>query len=226
MLGQVIDRLRPQHAVLALDNFEHLAGAASVVSSLLAEAPDVKVIVSSREPLSLREEFIYPVEGLRFPDRLDAPGFDEFDAIRLFKLRLAQVRPGFDAEGEADSVLRICKLVQGMPLALELAAAWGRTVSCEEIASEIERNLDFLQTTLRNVPERHRSMRAVFDESWRILADSERVVLERLSIFPGSFSRQAAESIAGASLPILSGLSGFRGAGNGRERIVATRTCS
>ena len=206
MLGQVVDRLRAQQVLLALDNFEHLAAAASVVSELLAGAPEVKIVVSSREPLSLREEFTYHVEGLRFPDSPGDPVFAEYDAVRLFSLRLAQVMPGFDSEKEADSVYRICKLVQGMPLALELAAAWGRTVTCEEIAREIERNLDFLQTTLRNVPERHRSMRAVFDESWRILPDAERLVLERLSIFPGSFSRQAAESIAGATLPILSGL--------------------
>ena len=93
-----------------------------------------------------------------------------------------------------------------MPLGIELAAAWVWVLSCDEIAQEIQRNLDFLTTSARDVPERHRSMRAVFDSSWRMLSATEQRVLCQLSVFRGGFLREAAEQVAGASLPLLSAL--------------------
>lgn len=112
--------------------------------------------------------------------------------------------PTFSPSAEDSAwVVRICRLVEGIPLAIELAAAWVRMLSCREIAQEIERNLDFLTTSLRNVPERHRSLRAVFDHSWQLLPEAERRVFSRLAVFRGGFEREAAAQVAGASLPLL-----------------------
>ena len=103
-------------------------------------------------------------------------------------------------------IAHICRLVEGFPLAIELAAAWVKLLSCQEIADEIEKNLDFLADLRRDLPERHHSLRAVFEQSWGLLPAPERRVLQALSVFRGEFSRQAAEQIAGASLPLLSAL--------------------
>jgi tetratricopeptide (TPR) repeat protein len=120
---------------------------------------------------------------------------------------------------EGPSVVRICQMVEGMPLAIELAAAWVPLLSCSEIAREIERGLDFLATSMRDVPERQRSLRAAFDHSWSLLSADEQAVLCRLAIFQGGFEREAAEQVAGASLPSLLALASkslVRRAENGR----------
>jgi predicted ATPase len=103
-------------------------------------------------------------------------------------------------------VARICQLVDGLPLGIELAAAWAHVLSCREIADQIERNLDFLAVSRCDVPERHRSMRAVFDHSWHLLSEDERRVLSRLSLFRGGCTREAAEHVASATLAVLSSL--------------------
>jgi len=103
-------------------------------------------------------------------------------------------------------VARICQLVDGMPLGIELAAAWTHVLSCHEIAEEVARGLDFLETRQRDMPERHRSLRAVFDHSWKLLTEAEQRALSRLAIFRGGFSREAAEQVAGASLAIMESL--------------------
>lgn len=120
--------------------------------------------------------------------------------------RARHTRPDFSLNDERRGVMRICRLVEGNPLALELAASWTRTASCRDIADEIERNINFLSTSLRDVPVRHRSMEAVFEQSWRLLTDEERNTYKQLSLFKGSFDRAAARAVAGASLPILSAL--------------------
>jgi tetratricopeptide (TPR) repeat protein len=111
---------------------------------------------------------------------------------------------GFNATAEEyPAIIRICQLVNGMPLGIELAAAWVRTLSCDEIAKEIERGMDFLSVTTRDMPARHRSMRAVFDHSWKLLSEEEQAVLLQLSVFRGGFQREAAEQVAGAKLSAL-----------------------
>jgi DNA-binding NarL/FixJ family response regulator len=113
------------------------------------------------------------------------------------------VQPDFSLEGEGQAVVEICQLVDGVPLAIELAASWTRMLTCKEIAAEIRNNLDFLETNLRNTPDRHRSMRAVFDQSWRFLSVEEQEIFKRLSVFRGGFDGEAAESVANASLMTL-----------------------
>jgi tetratricopeptide (TPR) repeat protein len=127
--------------------------------------------------------------------------------LELFLQRARRAHVGFTATpADYPAIVRICQLVDGMPLAIELAAAWVRTLACEEIAREILRNLDFLSVTTRDLPARHRSMRAVFDHSWKLLGEVEQEVLSRLAVFRGGFQREAAEVVADATLAALSTL--------------------
>ena len=130
--------------------------------------------------------------GLAYPSgRLtNSPGV--YAAVELFVQRAQQVQAGFSLAANTQAVIDICQRVGGMPLGLELAATWLRVMPCQEIAPQIERSLDFLTTAVRNVPERHRSLRAVLDHSWNLLSEAERQVLARLSIFRGGFDLEAA----------------------------------
>jgi predicted ATPase/DNA-binding NarL/FixJ family response regulator len=202
---QVARFLRPARMLLVMDNFEHLLGEAPWLGELLAEAPGLRLLVTSREALNLREEWRYPLAGLAVPTE-EVADPEQFEAVRLFVERAQQVRRDFSLEAEREEVVRLCRITQGFPLALELAAAWIKTLSCDAIAAEIERNITFLATDLRNVPARHRSMQATFDHSWALLSEDERRVFQRLAVFRGGFSREAAEQVAGATLPLLSSL--------------------
>lgn len=203
---QLFNHLDDKQLLIVLDNFEHLVSASPLLSHLLEAAPRLKLIVTSREALKLSEEWVFPVPGMRFPDDTGVAAAENYDAVRLFVERAQRVKRGYSPEHDWEAIVRLCRLVWGMPLAVELAASWIKVLSCQEIVAEIERNLDFLASSLRNVPERHRSVRAVFEESWSLLGQQERDVFARLSVFRGSFDREAAEAVAGSSLPLLSTL--------------------
>jgi predicted ATPase len=174
---------------------------------ILQDAGEIKLLVTSREALNLQGEWIFEVQGLAYPSIERADNLDEYSAVALFVQRARRARPGFEINAEDKTgVVRLCRLVEGMPLAIELAATWVRVLSPVEIALEIEHSLDFLKAQMRDLPERHRSMRAVFDHSWQLLSIEEQQVLGRLSVFRGGFGRQAAEQVAVASLPVLSSL--------------------
>lgn len=218
-LEQVLYYLSDKHLLLILDNFEHLLDGLPLLSAILARAPEVKVLATSREAFNLQEEWLYAVEGMRFPESTNTDDCEDFSAVRLFTQHARRIRPDFDLEGEREGVVRICRLVEGMPLALELAAVWVRTLSCAEIADEIERGLDILDTPTRNMPERHRNMRVMLEQSWKQLSEAERTVFKKLSVFQGGFTRAAAEVAAGASVRMLSALvnkSLLRRGSNGR----------
>jgi len=202
---QIARFLRKTQLLLVIDNFEHLIGEAAWIGELLAVAPDLRMLVTSREVLNLREEWRYPLAGLSVPAE-DRDDVAQSEAVRLFVERARQVRPDFSLANEQPEVVRLCRMTEGHPLAIELAAAWTPTLSCKAIAGEIERNIAFLSTGLRNVPERHRSIQATFDYSWVLLSEDERRIFQRLAVFRGGFSREAAEQIAGATLPLLSSL--------------------
>ncbi len=205
---QVVRHVKDKHLLLILDNYEHLLPRVDFITGLLARTRQVRLLITSREVLNLRDEWIYPLEGLRYPTHADVPrgDFSAYSAMTLFARHAQRVRPDFSIAHEAEPVVRICRAVQGMPLAIELAASWMKTLGCGDVADEIERNLDFLATNLRDFPTRHRSVRAVFDQSWGRLSDEERAVFKRLSVFQGGFLRDAAERIAGASLAALASL--------------------
>ncbi len=202
--AQILTYLCGKELLLLLDNFEHLLDGADLLSDILAAAPGVRLLVTSREALNLREEFRHQVQGLETPAGIAAT--ERCDAVRLFVERARRVRRGFDIRVEHVGVAQVCRLVDGMPLALELAASWTRTMPCEAIAAEIRRGLELLSTGLRDVPERHRSVRTAFDGSWAALTEQERDSFTRLSVFRGGIQRQAAERVAGAKLQLLASL--------------------
>lgn len=204
--NQLLQYLHDKNLLLLLDNFEHVLDGVEFVTRIIQGAPTVKLLVTSREALSLPEEWLYPVEGLPFPLGHQTDKAASTTAVELFVERARQVYPNFSLADHQDSVVRICQLVGGIPLALELAASWTKTLRCSEIAAEIQHNLNFLSSNLRHVPERHRSMPAVFAQTWEHLTEGEQALFKRLAVFKGGFQREAAEAIAGASLPLLSSL--------------------
>ena len=210
---QVRAALAEQETLLVLDNFEPHMACAELLPSLLNAAQGLRLLVTSRERLNLAEEWLLPVTGLDAPPPAgedveeDVEDYAEYSAVQLFCACARRVDPGFVLDDEnREDVARICRMVDGMPLALTLAAAWARHISPAEIGGEIERTSDFLASNLRNLPPRHRSIRAVFDYSWQLLSAEEQLALIRLAVFPQSFSRQAAQEVAGVPLPLLSGL--------------------
>jgi len=200
---QLLDYLSERSTLLVLDNFEHLVERSGFLSEVIERAPHVEVLATSRERLNVQSEWVFDVDGLGLAEN----GNGSDSAVLLFVERAAQVVPGFalDDAGYAQ-VLRICRLVDGMPLGIELAASWTSVLSCAEIADEIEASIDFLATSTRDVPERHRSLRAAIDQSWRLLTDDQRSVFSRLSVFRGGFDRGAALAVSGADLRLLSEL--------------------
>lgn len=204
---QLHSHLHDKQILLVLDNFEHLIDGGEVVNDLLEHAPRIKGLTTSRERLNLRGEWVISLEGLGVPDRDDVLTPEDYSAFQLFLQSARRTQAGFAlTSGDIAQAIRICRLVEGLPLAIELASAWVRAISLEEIAKEIERNLDFLSTRLQDLPARHRSLRAVFDHSWNLLTEEERVAFARLSVFRGGFQRGAAQAVAGASLEVLTGL--------------------
>lgn len=204
---QLINYLQDKHALLILDNLEHLLDepALELLSELLECAPHVTFLVTSRETLGLYREWVFEVPGLPVPESGHIQVITQGTSIELFLQRSRRAHVRFNpTTQDYPAILRICQMVEGMPLGIELAAAWVQTLSCVEIAQEIERGLDLLSLSARDLPARHRSMRAVFEHSWKLLSEEERGVLLRLSTFQGGFLRQAAEAVAGASLSILS----------------------
>jgi predicted ATPase len=170
-------------------------------------APGIRILVTSRERLNLQGEWVFEVEGLPYPPSSDESSLEQletYEAVQLFLQNALRVHPGFSLNEEnREWVVRICQLTQGMPLGIELAAAWVRALSCEQIAREIESGLDFLKTSARDIPERHRSLRAALDHSWNLLSREEKIVFQRLSVFRGGFRREAAQKVAEASLEEL-----------------------
>ncbi|MCK6624628.1 MAG: tetratricopeptide repeat protein [Anaerolineae bacterium] len=214
---QLVHYLREKRLLLILDNFEHMLGdeaSVALVGDLIGGAPMLKLLVTSREPLHLRAEWVFEVQGLPIPESEQPGELEASSAVKLFLQRAQQARVGFSlTPADRPAVLRICQLVEGLPLGIELAAAWVLTLSCQEIARELEnsladplRGMDFLVTATRDIPERHRSINAVFDHSWKLLSVEEQRVLRQLSVFQGGFGREAAAYVAGASLPLLSAL--------------------
>ncbi|MFN8420333.1 MAG: tetratricopeptide repeat protein [Anaerolineae bacterium] len=198
---QLLDYLREKSLLIVLDNLEHLLTGVLLVSEILSTAPRVRILATSRERLNLREEWVLEVAGLSYPELDGEFDLEGYSATDLFLQHASRVKVSFKLTDEQKpAIIRICRLVEGMPLGIELAAGWVRALSCEQIASEIERSLDILETPTRNTEPRHRTMRAVIDESWRLLSEGERDAFKKLAVFRGGFTRKAAEQVAGAAL--------------------------
>lgn len=198
--------LREKEMLLIFDNFEHVVEGAELLSLILQNAPQVKMVVTSRETLNLWEEWTRPLHGLSYPTTLQPEQAEGYSAIKLFLERARRVRGTVPPPSDLPSINAICRLVDGMPLGIELAATWLKTLTPAQIVAEIEKNFDFLATTMRNLPERHRSIRAVFEYSWQLLTAEEQQIFARLSVFRGGFEGATAVAVAEASLPFLASL--------------------
>ncbi|MCB2178659.1 adenylate/guanylate cyclase domain-containing protein [bacterium] len=204
---QVLNYLKQKEMLLVLDNFEHLQAGAGLVGRLLDAAAKLQVIVTSRTRLQLMKECVFEVGGLQFPTQADAEIFENFEAVQLFTNLAQRSDPNFQLnDSDRAAIVEICKLMDGMPLGIELAANWVRVISPQEIVEELQENIDLLKTEMVDVPERHRSMRAMFDYSWKLLNEQEKQVLQALSIFRGGCTLAAAKAIAGASVMVISSL--------------------
>lgn len=214
---RLTDYLREKDLLLVLDNFEHLTDQAGRLSPLLEAAPGLQILATSRERLRLREEWVYTLEGLSYPNselRITNYDFGEgnqadqpFDALALFEIRAAQADSRFClTEACLAEIAAICQLVEGHPLAIELAASAAAERPCGELLSTLRQTFDALAPSLRNLPERHRSLRAVFEHSWTLLTPDEQNRLANLSVFVGGFSAEAAFAVSDTSSAQLADL--------------------
>ena len=203
---QLLEHFRKQQILLVCDNFEHLLEAAPLLVEILEAAPEVKILTTSRERLNLSAEVVFSLGGLDAPKANDSADPLSYGAVQLFVGAAQRAHTADYTRADLDQIGRIGRLVQGMPLAILLAASWTDLLSVSEIADEVSRGIDLLESQWRDTPERQRSIRAVFDASWQRLTRSEAEALAKLSVFRGGFTRRAAEAVAGASLRTLSGL--------------------
>lgn len=204
---QLIGFLSEKRRLVVLDSFERLLPGVDAIIDLLQFAPEVKFLITSREKLNVRDETVLHVGPLSYPEQPGEDDSGQYDAVALFLGLLDRLQP--DLLGTPEVLVGaslICRQVQGLPLAIELAVGWADTLSLQEITQEIARSIDFLETRMRDSPDRHRNIRAVLEPSMQTLSDDDRAVLEKLCLFRGSFTRQAAEAIAGATLHSLARL--------------------
>ncbi|MBI3163854.1 MAG: tetratricopeptide repeat protein [Chloroflexi bacterium] len=186
---QLLNYLRQKELLLVMDNFEHLLDSSALLSDILKAAPDVRIFVTSRERLDIEGEWVVELSGLE-------SGSMEADQLFVQSARRARAEIQL-TEQDSVAVATICRLVGGLPLGIEIAAAWIRSMSVESIRDEIQKSLDFLESTRRDIPERQRSLRAVFESSWARLNETEQKTFAALSVFRGGFTREAAEAVAG-----------------------------
>jgi predicted ATPase len=205
---QLLDFFREKQLLLLMDNFEHLMKGVTLLSELVQASSKVKFLVTSREKLNLRGEVTYPLSGMRFPREEELPDIfskdETYSAVELFKQCANRMNPSFTPDDdEMKSIGTICRLVEGMPLGVELAATWVEMLTPGEIVSEIQSSLDFLEAETHDTPERHKSIRAVFDYTWKLLSEEEKEILKKISVFRGGFTSEAAREVVGASLKQL-----------------------
>lgn len=213
-LSQLLDYLQHKRLLLVLDNFEHLLEKTPLLARIHRVAPEVKLLVTSRERLRVPGEQLLPLQGLLYPhDRREyssavkAGAITQYTAIEFFLDHARRLLPQFEPDNEDELVL-LGQITDGLPLALELAAAWVDSLTLPDLVQALQHSLDLLALEGPDRPARHHSIRAAFDTSWLRLGDAERDAFIRLSVFQGGFTRQAAESVAGVSIEALSILVG------------------
>lgn len=196
--------LEDKKILLILDNFEHMLAAKEFVSEILNSSPKLTIVITTRVALNIKQEYIYDLRGLNYPLDENEENLANFDAIKLFISSANRVMPSleFDADN-LEIAAKITKLVEGMPLAIELASAWLRIISVEQLYLEVQKSLDMLSNQQNDALYRHRNVRAVFDYSWQRLAKKQQNILKQLAVFEGGFSLEAAEVVAGAHLNYL-----------------------
>lgn len=213
---QILDYLREKKLLLVMDNFEHLLDGAKLVTMMLATAPGLKILTTSRIRLQVRGEQLYPLAGLTYPAEgtqlealLDQNSRRSFGALMLFVQQARRLQPDFalTLDTVADAI-RICRLVEGMPLGIVLATAWIELLTPGEIADEIARSFTFLQAEGHGLPSRHQNLQAVFTHTWSLLSERDQRIFQQASVFRGGFTLDAAQAVIGAALPDLRALVG------------------
>ena len=201
---QLIEFLQNKECLLVLDNFEHLIEGVDLLQELLDRAPKLKILVTSRVVLELKGEWIFDLDGLSYPPENTKEPLERFDAVKCFTQYAKQFSKTFEAsEDNLEAIARLCRKVEGLPLALELASTWIRGLSLLEILSRLNESFDLLSSKLYDLPKRHHSLRTVFDYSWQLLTEEEQKVLTKLSVFQGGFSLEAVEEVAKTHLALL-----------------------
>lgn len=201
---QLVEHLQHKQMLLLLDNFEHLVGGRQIVLDIVQQCDEVQLIVTSREALRLRAEWTVALEGLAYPDSdKDA---QPSDAVALFTARRAQQQwSQLDAD-EQTAVRTICRMVEGLPLAIELAAAMTNQMSARAVLARLQNGFDTLLATFHDIPERHRALRVVFEMSWQTLTPTLQLRLARLAVFRGGFTAVAAQQISNSDATHLAAL--------------------
>ncbi len=208
-ITQLFNFLQGKNKLLVLDNFEHLLtqGGTDLLIDMLSTVSGVKLLVTSRERLNVNWELPYEVKGLQVPGDNFYSSIDECSSIQLFMQSANRAKPGISFSNEEEAcIIKICKDLGGLPLGIELAASWLNVASCQEISQQISHDLEFLTSTRRDIPARHRSLRAVFEHSWNLLSEEEKGILSKLTVFQRGFTRDAGEQITAATLYNLSSL--------------------
>ena len=224
---QLLAYLKRRRMLLVLDNAEHLPALGKLADDILATAPEVKLLVTSRTRLGVRGEHLVPVRGMHVPpiehDRAEARAVDgrQYSAVQLFAQSARRLGRASVLDDESlGPVVNICRAVDGLPLGILLAAAWTQMLNPVEIARELGqggKGLDLLAADCHVAPARQQSMRVVFDHSWQLLSRREREVMRDLSTFVGGCTREAAQQVAGASLRDLMALV--------RQSLLARTAC-
>jgi|GEM_PF-3036916 len=208
LFTSLIQYLHTRRMIIILDNFEHLLEHGNIITSILTSCPEITIVITSREPTGISGEWIREISGLSCPSGIQ--GTDDpfaFDSMQLFRELALRIRPDFKPDdSEIEAMLKICRLVDGLPLGIELAVPWLHTMTCTQMAREVESNIDFLEKHYTNLSERHRSIRAIFEQTWSILEPEARSCFRKLSIFRGGFSAEAAQIVAGAPRRALTSL--------------------
>ncbi|MGH2806149.1 MAG: DUF4062 domain-containing protein [Actinomycetota bacterium] len=204
-VGALVEYLAPKRMLIVVDNFEHVMAASSIVSQFLEQAPRVQILVTSRELLRVRGEHDFPVVPLELPSEgAGASATEGTEAVRLFVDRARSVRPELEINDEdRDAIAQITRLLDGLPLAIELAAARIRVLSPPALLDKLREGAAFLSTGARDMPERHRTLRATIEWSYQLLNDDEKKLFARLGIFPGTFTLEAVEAICSDGGDIL-----------------------
>ncbi|MEM7118438.1 MAG: tetratricopeptide repeat protein, partial [Chloroflexota bacterium] len=187
---QLLDYLHPKELLLVCDNFEQILAGASLLATIISQAPTVQFLVTSREPLNIQAEWRQPIGGLEYKSGTTS------EAVLFFQQSARRIAPQFQwSDKELTAVRDLCRLVNGLPLALELAATWTRLMDCRTILRETKRNLDFLTSPLGDLPTRHQSIRAVLTQSWQLLSPRLQKILNQLAYFAGRFGLEEALAI-------------------------------
>ncbi len=207
--------LGERRMLLVLDNFDQIVAAAPAVAQLLANCPRLKVLTTSRIVLNIQGEHEFPVPPLSLPEsgpgrtwrNLNLDELNRYDAIQLFVQRARAARPDFEiSEGNGLAIVNVCRRLDGLPLAIELAAARTKILSPEALLTRLSRSLDILSGGARNLPPRLQTMRAAIAWSYELLEPEEQELFQQIAVFAGGFTLEAAEAVCGDKYDVLSGI--------------------